>query len=301
MAPSQQYARASSSGDLRTRQQGSPAPRPAARRSSSYNLGDAEVERPAASSAGVARQRSFDPAAEATHSAPKPEPQHPEADFLGFSKEADAFKPTPVTTSVRASSQPSSARSRKADMPPPEEDLLNLSGEVPIKPQAAAPPAAPPQKMPESAADDDDLLGGFSQAPAAASAQKQQPRSGPPHSTADADIESLFGGQPASQHRAGGSMIDFGDEAPLEAAHVFADPGDVDVEGEPEVTSLLCLGESVWSQSSCFLLHYDICQPWTLAGSFCICAVGLCNAAGCLRNNHPLLGNSLGSPSSEYG
>ena len=35
-------------------------------------------------------------------------------------------------------------------------------------------------------------------------------------------------------------MIDFGDEAPLEAAHVFADPGDVDVEGEPEVR-LPCL------------------------------------------------------------
>ncbi len=112
--------------------------------------------------------------------------------------------------------------------------------EAPSKPQAAAPLAAhAPKASAPAADDDDDLLGGFSRAPAAASAQKQQPRSGPPQSTADADIEALFGGQPASQHRAGASMIDFGDEAPLEAAHVFADPGDLDVEGEPEV-SLPC-------------------------------------------------------------
>ena len=245
-APSQQYTRASSSGNLQARQQGSPAVRAAARRSSSYNLGDAKVESSAASSAGVAPQHSFDTAAEPAHPVAHPAPakdietHHPEADLLGFSTGADEVAPAPATKAVHASSQPSSAKSRKAGVLPPEEDLLNLSGEAPSKPQAAAPLAAhAPKASAPAADDDDDLLGGFSQAPAAASAQKQQPRSGPPQSTADADIEAMFGGQPASQHRAGGSMIDFGDEAPLEAAHVFADPGDLDVEGEPEV-SLPC-------------------------------------------------------------
>ena len=252
--PSQQYARASSSGDLRARQQGSPGQRAAARRSSSYNLGDAEVERPADSSPGVARQRDSDNGAKVRHPAPAAESeiQHSEADLLGFSAGAAGAATTPVPKTVHASSQPSRATSRKAEAPPPEEDLLNMSGGAPPQPQAAAPPAAHSQKPAEPAAEDDDLLGGFSRAPAAASARKQQPRSGPPNSTADADIESLFGERPASQHRAGASMIDFGDEAPPGAAHVFAEPGDVDVEGEPEVSpSSSCLGNTLWRQYSC--------------------------------------------------
>ena len=136
-----------------------------------------------------------------------------------------------------------------------------MSGGAPIQPQAAAPAAAHPQKACEPAAEDDDLLGGFSRAPAAASAHKQQPRSGPPNSTADPDIESLFGGRPASQHRAGASMIDFGDEAPAGAAHVFADPGDVDVEGEPEVSPpSSCLGNSHWARCSCLMCLVRRCQ-----------------------------------------
>lgn len=235
------------------RQQGSPAPRAAARRSFSHNLGDAEVGRPAASSSGVARQRSFGTAAEGQQPAPAlvPETQRPEIDFLGFSTvEAEGVASTPVVKPVHASPQPPSATSRKADMPTPEEDLLGMSGETPVKPKAAA--AAHAHKTPDPAAADDDLLGGFSRAPAAASAQEHQPRSGPPKSGADADIESLFGGQPTSQHRAGASMIDFGEDASLEAAHVFADPGDVDVEGEPEVSPVcFCLGEGLQGQCTC--------------------------------------------------
>ena len=253
-APNQQYARASSSGDLRARQQGSPAPRAAARRSFSHNLGDAEIERPAASSSGVAGQRSFGTAAEVPPPAPAPVPEtlRPEADFLGFSTESEGVVSTPVVEPVHAAPQPSSATSRKADMPSPEEDLLNMSGEAPVKPKPQAAAAHSP-RAPDPTPADDDLLGGFSRAPAAASAQEHQPHSGHPKSAADADIESLFGGQPASQHRAGASMIDFGDEASQEAAHVFADPGDADVEGEPEVSPVcLCPGEGLQSQR---LLH----------------------------------------------
>jgi len=274
---SRQNARASSSGDLQARQQGSPGQRAPARRSSSYNMGDSDIsgEASAESTPAVLRQSSFD----APPKAAKPVPakttqtQRPEADFLGFGSEAEG--PAELT---HASSQPSKPPTRKPDVTSPEDDLLNMSGEAPQtaeRPQRAAAPAgdeddllgsfsrapavASAQKQQASssphkstaaaepaavwsqkpAADEDDLLGGFSHAPAAASAQKQQPARAPPKSTADTDIESLFGGQPPSQHRAGGSMIDFGDEAASKAAHVFADPGDADVEGEPEVSPFL--------------------------------------------------------------
>jgi hypothetical protein len=90
-------------------------------------------------------------------------------------------------------------------------------------------------------ADDDDLLGGFAAPPPAAAAgghrpatSKPQPAPGKP---AASGLEELFGAQPASNFRAGDSMIDFGDEAPATAGTsvVFTSAGDVDVEGEPEV------------------------------------------------------------------
>ena len=122
----------------------------------------------------------------------------------------------------------------KAAMPS-SSDFLDVSDEAPSHAVAAE------SSRPTTAAaqSEDDLLGGFSRAQPAAAAARQ-PASGA--ATRHADIECLFGAQPASQHRAGASMIDFGNEAAPEAvAHVFASPGDVEVEGEPKVSFQLYL------------------------------------------------------------
>lgn len=246
--PPQQSARASSSGNLRAqqRQDGGSQRRPA--RSSSYNMGDSNVsasgERPADSSPGLsARHRSLGSVTNAAQrsAAKAPEAQEPEADLLDLSGPAERSAAPEAPQPSRAASQPSRAASSVPPVPPPHEDLLNMSDVAPSpasKTEAGNGNArAAPAAAPAVADDGDDLLGGFAQAQPAVSAARQQPAS---RQSKNADIEALFGAQPASNHRAGTSMIDFGDEAAPEAARVFADPGDADVEGEPEVSNPPC-------------------------------------------------------------
>ena len=238
-APPRQPARASSSGDLQGRQQQSSPPQRRPARSSSYNMGDAKVP---IDSANAPRRASFETAEEAPHSvaAKVLRVQQPEADFLGFGGVAEESSAA-ASEITPASKAPAKAPASAAV----HDDLLGVSDEAPSQPRAAHSTSAPTNKAAAAAAaaaaadEEDDLLGGFTHAQSGASSNKTQPASAPPKSKADADIEALFGGQPASQHLAGASMIDFGDEASAGAAHVFADPGDVDVEGEPEVRLLL--------------------------------------------------------------
>lgn len=103
----------------------------------------------------------------------------------------------------------------------------------------SAPEAQASSKHASQGRDDDDILGVFSTPPQPAKPSANQPAAA--HSnTAASGLDELFGGQPASAHRAGESMIDFGDEAGgLAAARMqFTAAGDVDVEGEPEVKYL---------------------------------------------------------------
>lgn len=236
-APPRQSARASSSGDLQGRQQQSSPPQRRPARSSSYNMGDAKVP---SESANARRRASFETAEEAPQpvAAKALRAQQPEVDFLGFggAAEESSAAASELTPAPRATAKaPASAAVH--------DDLLGMSDEASSQPRAAHSTSAPTKKAAAAAPaeEEDDLLGGFTLARPGAASRKTQPASAPLESKADADIESLFGGQPASQHRAGASMIDFGDEASAGTAHVFADPGDVDVEGEPEVRLLLSL------------------------------------------------------------
>ena len=262
-APPQQRVRPGSSGDLRSQRRDSPPERGPARRSSSYTIGDRErdasPEPPAASSSDSApSRRSHESPARATPRPPveaaEARQPEPEADFLGFSGAGEAPAPSAQPQSKPTVTQASKAISAEPPMQSSHEDFLGMSGGVAPQPKVATPSSsdfldvsdeAPPQSgaansgRPAAAAaqSEDDLLGGFSRAQPAAAAARQ-PASGA--STRHADIESLFGAQLASQHRAGASMIDFGDEAAPEAvAHVSASPGDVEVEGEPEVSPQL--------------------------------------------------------------
>ena len=260
----QQRVRPGSSGDLRSQRRDSPAQRAPACRSSSYNIGDRELdaspEPPAASSSDAApSRRSHESPAQAAPcpsvKAAEARQPEPEADFLGFGRPEEAPAPSAQPQSKPADIQASKATSAEPPVQASHEDFLDMSDGMASQPKVATPSSSDFLDMSDespspgaavsghttaaAAECEDDLLGGFSRAQPAAAAARQ-PASGA--AARHADIESLFGAQPASQHRAGASMIDFGNEAAPEAvAHVFASPGDVEVEGEPEVSPQLHL------------------------------------------------------------
>ena len=200
-------------------------------RSSSYNLGTAsnaaDDDTPLSGSAAASPDRAAPvgtpprPPARGSPSPQRPAPAaQKQADLLGLfggeAQQEDVSSPSPQPA---ASSRAGSAG-----------DLFDM-GDI---------DSSPAQHSSAAQRDDVDILGIFaSAAPAAACAEPKAAQSQAASTPAKASkpaasgLDELFGA-----HKAGASMIDFGDEASdISAASAvkFTAPGDVEVEGEPEV------------------------------------------------------------------
>ena len=208
------------------------------RRSASYNLGT----QPSADESSDARPSGSAPATPERPPAPAQTPPKP-----------------PVHSSASPQKdQPPPATQKQADLlglfgsdPQTEDDFLGVPSSQPA-PSSRADSGADlfgmddessshaPQSNAAQRDEEVDILGMFASAAPAASAESGRPRqraAAAPAAVskpAASGLDELFGA-----HKAGASMIDFGDEEAAEvsvaAAVKFTAAGDIDVEGEPEV------------------------------------------------------------------
>lgn len=260
------------------------------RRSASYNLGTA----PSADESLDARPSGSVPATPErpapagtppkppVHSSPSPQKARPpptvhkQADLLGlFGGEAqseDDFLGAP-------SPQPA-ARSRENSAA----DLFDMDDESSSR---------APQSSAVQGKEEVDILGMFASAAPAASAGDGKPHERGAAATAAVSkpaasgLDELFGA-----HKAGASMIDFGNEEVSEAsaasAVTFTAAGDIDVEGEPEVcscphsrsASYLLTCKWIWIVRRSMQYWSSCWSTWSITlcvRIVCLSAVGTCN------------------------
>ena len=222
--------------------------------------------------------------------------------FPTGSAAATPERAAPVGTPPRPPARSSPSPQRPAPAPQKQADLLGLFGGGDAQPDELTAPSPQPagssragsagdlfdmddagsSPAPHNTAaqgNDVDILGMFASAPPAAAAEPPRPQnhgaaSAPAAAskTAASGLDELFGA-----HKAGTSMIDFGDEAPgvSAASNVkFTAPGDVDVEGEPEVgIRLYCPFFSQSSVSSAHVVGPWLPEPGMQSDGCCACGV----------------------------
>lgn len=209
-------------------------------RSSSYNLGSFQGAEGEDAAAAAAVEHA---SAEGAQSAAEPE-----IDLLGMSGDATRAQPVPQQQEAATQGAPAPAGGEG-------HDLLGMSGRAAGHSRAAPPTAtshmdfldfedgSPGQHAHPAQPEDEDILGMFSASKpssSAAPAPQQAPAqtaAGSRGAASVSGLDELFGGGGGRHKAAGDSMIDFGgEEAAAAAAGIaVAGPGDVDVEGEPEV------------------------------------------------------------------